>query len=573
MGGDRIESGSVQSERPSPFDGDWASAARVALATLLATAVGVQLLLLSAYLLTGHGGASHALAGGNGVGNYLRAISAGIALSFFAGIHGSLDSGFGLLSQGGLQAAPLGATALGVGTAAFMLRRVAVGDRNQRIGLAVRSSVLVAVAVVALSFAARFHPRVGRDLTIKADPVAAGIGAIVLMLVVGLLAAGVVNAPWRDRARAWEPAVRPAARAVTLALVLGWVAVVVSAMFETRGTDASVVDVLKAIPGALAFGPNVGQVGGHVGMLGSVGAGVGGLFGTSADISLLERHGLSAYYWFYVLIPFVVAASVARGIVMPRAALATEAADETEEAPYSSPLDFDQRAAQLIGLRVVVVFGVLWAVLAVLARVRFTAAIYGSSAGIKTWQALVLPIIVLGAITWFLAGALARRQEPAPRRGIGFSLSPASLTLLLLVVIVALAGCTVAAAKKSHGSHLQDVVSTDGSALSVVDGGSFAAGSDSDSQAIEVPSVPIQNLDQEVQDTLQQYADSEESYRGANGAYTDNEGALGVLGPPGITVTIYTADTDSFCIVGEADGGPTYTYDSHDGTSLPGSNC
>jgi hypothetical protein len=523
-------------------DGDWRSVVTVAVPILLAAVLGAQLVLLSVWLVAGDAGSA---VGGLGVTNYLRGLACLLPTAFLAGVRADFGDN-GLATGATVNAAPLTTTALVLATAWFAVRRSARGDRGQRITLAVRVSVLVALTMLVVALSGRIKLSGGGG-SVHADPLQAFFGPLLLLLVVCLLAAREEPLPRPAWITRWLPASRPALTGITAAVVLGWVAVLVAALLETRGNEASVTDVLKLVPGALAFGPNIGQAGAHVGMLGSISAGLGAFVGSSLDIGLFDRHGLSAWYWFFVLIPLLAVPIAVRSAVRSSA----------------SQGEADSRLA---AIRVAVPFAVYWTVLALLTRLRVSAVVFGSSVGIPLWQAIALPLVIVPVFAWLLAARL-RGPAPAPSRGRFSALTPVTLAMGYAVVCVGLAGGAAAAHQLSHGSGLLGDAERSSSRASV---STSVSGSGSATTIAPTPLSPVEAA-------LKNAAIAEETYYTDNGSYTDDETQLDIPGgtPPGVSLDIRNVNETGYCIVGMEIGQPdtTFTYDSVPADVSEGDNC
>jgi hypothetical protein len=524
------------------LEGDWSRALAAVAPILLAAVIGAQLFLLSVWLLAGDAGQA---IGGLDLDTYLRALSLAVAAIFFAGVQGDISASV-FSTASSVHAVPLGATGLVVATAWLVLRRSATGDKSERVALAVRVSVLVSLVVLTLALLGRVHLQ-GDAGTLVADPLTAFVGSLVAMLAVSLLAVREGPLPRPAWTRPWVPYLRPAAVGVGLALILGWLAVVGSALLEAHAHDTPLTDVLKALPAAVVYGPTIGQAGAHIGMLGGVSAGVGWLFGSSADLSLWQRHGLSPWYWLYALIPLVVV------VLTTRTALRAVGPQHDED------------EARQVALRVGVPFAVLWAGLALLTRIRVGAFVFASTAGIPMWQAIVVPAVLITGLGWLTAGALRSTAAPTPRAVRGRALSPLTLALGYGLAIVILAGSAVAAERLSDGSSII------GDLNGLGDSGEML-GTDEVSAAVPLPATsPTQ-----VRTTLMTVAQAEEDYFTMNNTYTDLLDELYVPIDDAVDVVVERADDQSFCLVGTADYAPDepMTYDSRNTPPISeGFNC
>lgn len=528
------------------LDADWGAVGAAVLPILLALVAGSQLAALTAWL------AGDSPASSTDVGSYLSALTMIACATFFGGISASNEAGHsdGFQVAFSVHAVPLGITLLVLATAWFAIKRSARGDQRERTGIAVRVSVIVALVVLALALLSRVDSGLGDgEGVVHANAVESFIGALALLLATTVLAARGAE-PWLTaRLGSWLAPVRGAVSGLVAACVLGFIAGLIAVVITVAVYDGSLADVLRGLPLALAFLPNLGLAVAHVALLGTLDISFAAFFGGGGGVGLLARHGAPAWYWLLVVIaPVVIAVAIARAL-------------RTAEPE-------DDAAARLVAYRVALPLAVGWMLLGLASRVAVGSLGFGSSAGPTVWQTLVLPALWAGVLGFLLAGPLRRVATPRrPSRRLRAPLQVSTLCLGFVVASVLLAAGAAAGAR-SNGSDAGPFGLSD----SEVSGGSASVGaviSPSGTQSGDVSSADLHALAEDV-------AKAERTYFDQHGEYTTELHRLAEFGFEVPVGTQWSASTvgDSICIV-LGTGPASWTFNSEDTANpvKPGDRC
>lgn len=413
------------------LDADWRAVGAAALPVLLALFVGAQVAALSLWLA----GGDTPLEGGLGVVNYLTVLALLSCAAFFGSLTASAETNSdGFNPSFTVHAVPLGITALVLITAWFAIKRSAQGDRRTRMEFAARVSAVVALVVLVLALASRVTAGDGGDRgTLHANVLESVFGSLILMLAVTLLAAR-GDEPWlAARLGSWAAPVRGAISGLGAALVLGFLAGLVAVVITVQSEGGSLVDVLRALPLAIVFLPTLGLAVAHVALLGTLDASVTAFFGAGGGVGLLERHGLSAWYWLLVVIaPVIIAIAIIRAL--------------------RSAGEVDDAGARRVALRVALPLTLGWVLLTLVTRIRAGAFGFNSSVGPTFWQAIVLPAAWASVLGFFLAGPLRRfATRPAVLRAPRAPIPLSTLCLGFVVASVLLAAGAAAGAQQKGG--------------------------------------------------------------------------------------------------------------------------
>ena len=532
----------VQSPVARLLDADWGAVGAAVVPVLLALVVGAQLAALTAWI-AGDPGSSNL-----DVGAYLSALTMIACAAFFGGISATNNGeGSDSFHVGfSVHAVPLGITLLVLATAWFAIKRSARGERRERTELAVRVSAIVALLVLALALASRIDAGLGDgEGSVHANAIESFLGALVLMLVVTVLAARGGEPALTARLSGWVAPVRGAVAGLVAACGLGFLAGLIAVLATVVAYDGSLLDVLRGIPLALAFLPNLGLAVAHVALLGTVDVSFAAFFNHGHGVGLLDKHGASDWYFLLVVIaPVIIAVAVVRAL------RAAEPADDA--------------AAQRVAYRVAVPLAVGWMLLGLATRVRIGTFGLGSSLGPTVWQTLVLPALWAGVLGYLLGGRL--RGFAAPRAVSRGRRRPVQLSTLCLGFVVAsalLAGGAAAGAQRDQDSGVFGIGDTESTSASASDSSGFTL-------------KPVPSGSPELSRLAEQAWAAEKSYRADHGGYTTDLQELSDYGlelPVGVNWSA-SGSSDSVCVVLSRDS-ESWTYDSNDTANpvTPGDHC
>ena len=567
-----LPGGGEESPKPTVverlFNGDWRSAAIVAGPTILvAFVLG---LVATSYLIWAGSGDDELNFFGHTNSGFFRTAVAMTCMAF--GSPSFISSGFGgdhFNEQAGM--APLTITVLTVLAFIYLLRRYdAVGTFAERIDLALRAAVITAVGLALLT--------IGMHATVRSSGIRvhqSGSPWRVLGWSLLLFAAvAVVTATRRwdlpeNLERLWERARLPvigAVAALATALIVGGLTGIVILIAQA---DGGRVEVLKALPLLFAYLINLGVDVFQVAMGGALRAASSS---SSASVSLWDRQGLSAAYFFLLLLPPL---AIATGVSWIRRHAGDVRREEVTRACY----------------RMALPAALLWLLVAIPSRAQLSLdgegdSLSGGHAGV---QVLVGTLILFG---WFLVLGYLIGQWWLPR-DLGSGAPPrrpawwrSSLAAGPLAIVAGIVGVVIAAggvATAESDGHIADFGPVSGIAalggagfeadVSTDEGGSLSGDSGG---SVEVrPATPAPESDVQAQADLRIYAAAEETYYTENGTYTTDPLQLTDLFfgvDTTSTISIIRADISSYCLEAFTDNG-SYSYDSTVGSVVPGATC
>lgn len=304
MSDEILPGGGEESPKPTIverlFNGDWRSAAIVAGPTVLVAFV-LGLVASSFLIWIGAGEDDDFGLFNHSNAGFFRSAFGLTGMAFGSPTFLSSSSGRDhFTSQAGM--APLTITLLTALVFVLLLRRYdAVGTAVERIDLALRAAVLTAIGMALLTIGMHANVHTDGDTLHQSGSPGRAFGWSLLLFVVAALVAAVrswdlpenIEQLWSK----WRLPILGAAVAITTAVVLAGITGIVIIFAQA---DGGRVDVLKALPMLLAYLVNLGVDVFQIAVGGALRAGGGG---DSSSVSLFNRHGLSAAYFFLLLLP------------------------------------------------------------------------------------------------------------------------------------------------------------------------------------------------------------------------------------------------------------------------------
>lgn len=565
MSDEILPGGGEESPKPTIverlFNGDWRSAAIVAGPTVLVAFV-LGLVASSFLIWIGAGEDDDFGLFNHSNAGFFRSAFGLTGMAFGSPTFLSSSSGRDhFTSQAGM--APLTITLLTALVFVLLLRRYdAVGTAVERIDLALRAAVLTAIGMALLTIGMHANVHTDGDTLHQSGSPGRAFGWSLLLFVVAALVAAVrswdlpenIEQLWSK----WRLPILGAAVAVTTAVVLAGITGIVIIFAQA---DGGRVDVLKALPMLLAYLVNLGVDVFQIAVGGALRAGGGG---DSSSVSLFNRHGLSAAYFFLLLLPPI---AISVGITWIRRHAGPASRQEVARACY----------------RMSVPAAWLWLLVAIPSRAGFSVSgtgVDGGSghAGVQLWLGT---LIVLG---WFLILGYVIGEFRLPR-DLGPSAPPrgrpwlrSSVAAGPLAIIVGIVGVVVAAggvATAKSGTQAGDFGPVGGllgfGAFGFESDGASESGGSSDGTGAQSFTTNTES-DAEAQGDLRIYATAEEAYYATNGTYTTDTTQLTSVSAENTPVLVVRADNSSYCMEAFADSGP-YTYDSTIGDVVSGANC
>ena len=568
MSDDILPGGVEESPKPTVverlFGGDWRTAAIVAGPTILVAYV-LGLVATSYLIWADSSGDDFDLLAHSNAGFFRSAFSiTGMAFGSPAFISG--DSGSDHVTyQAGM--APLTITLLAALVFVLLLRRYdAVGTFAERIDLALRAAVLTAIGMALLTIGMYATTTTDSDKIHQSGSPGRAFGWSLLLFVAAATVAAVRSWDLPENAErvwsTWRLPILGAAVAIATAVVLSGITGIVIIFAQA---DGGRVDVIKALPILFVYLVNLGVDVFQVAVGGALRASSGG---DGSSVSLFHRQGLSAAYFFLLLLPPIV---ISVGITWIRRHAGATSRQEVARACYRMSLPA----------------AVLWILVAVPSRTGFS--IHGGDGGNASGhagvQVLLGTLIVFG---WFLIlgyvigqwwlprdlGASPRPRQPAWLNSV--AAGPVAIVVGIVGVVIAAGG--VATAK--DGAQTGDFGPVSGLVGLAVfgfdttsdEGASFSG--DSGATVDVRPATPIPESDVEAKADLRVYATAEETYYADHQTYTADPAELTQLsfGVTSSTIAVVRADSTSYCLEAFTDNGP-YTYDSTVGQVVSGATC
>jgi hypothetical protein len=570
-----LPGGGVESPKPTLverlFGGDWRTAAIVAGPTVLvAFVLG---LVATSYLIWVD-------AGGDEDFDLLAHSNAGFFRSAFAitgmafGSPAFLSGGKGsdhVAYQAGM--APLTITLLTALVFVFLLRRYdAVGTFAERIDLALRAALLTAIGLALLTIGMYATQHLDGDTVHQSGSPGRTFGWSLLLFVAAAVVATVRS--WdlsEDLERLWGKWRLPvlgAVVAIVTAVVLSGITGIVIILAQA---DSGLTDVVKALPILFVYLVNLGVDVFQIAVGGALRAASGG---DGSSVSLFDRHGLSAAYFFLLLLPPI---AITVGISWIRRHAGDTSRQEVARACY----------------RMSVPAAVLWLLVAIPSRTGFS--IHGNGApggasGHAGVQVLLGTLIVFGWFLvlgyvigqWWLPRDLGMQTPPRAPGWFGGALNAGPLAIVVGIVGVVIAAGGVATAKDGAqtgdfgpvsglvgiAAFGFDTTSDEGASFSTESGSASSNGTGAQSFTSDGSS------EAEAQVDLRVYVTAEETYYADHQTYTADPAELTQLsfGVTSGTVAVIRADSSSYCLETFTDNGP-YTYDSNVGDVVPGATC
>lgn len=473
--------------------------------------------------------------------------------------------------------APLTITLLTAVAFVFLLRRYdAFRTFAERLDLALRAAVLTAIGLALLTIGMFATIKTENDSVHQSGSPGRVFGWSLLLFAVTALVASVrrwdlaenIGQLWER----WRLPILGAVVAMTTAIVVGGVTGILIFLAQA---DSGRLDVLKALPTIFIYLVNLGVDVFQVSMGGALHASAGS---GGSSLSLFNRHGLSAAYFFLLLLPPL---AIITGINWIR-----------NHAGESSRLDV-VRACYRMALPA----ALLYLLLAVPSRAGFAVGSgetgFGGS-GHAGVQVLLGTVIVFG---WFAVVGYVIGQfwlPPTPGRGGATPQPPrlpawtrGSVAAGPLAIVAGVLGVLIAAggaATAKSGAQSGDLGPVSGiaglGAFATSDGSVEEGGGSSGTGAVAVPATPVPTFtvgpesDQAGQD-LRDWAAAEEAYFAQHQSYTVEPALLPSV--PGVsptdTVTIARADNSSYCLEAITADGQAFTYDSDVRLVTPGATC
>lgn len=559
------------------LSGDWRTAALVAGPTVLvAYVLGLVGTAFVIWLDTGNDSLDPFA---HSSGGFFRSAVALTAMAF--GSPDFLSGGKGsdhFTYQAGM--APLTITLLTAVVFVLLLRRYdAVGTLAERVDLAVRAAVLTAVGLAVLTIGLHSTVTTDGDSVHQSGSPGRVLGWSLLLFAATALIACVRRWDLSENAEQlwekWRLPVLGAVVAVTTAIVLGGLTGILIILAQA---DSGRLDVLKVLPTILIYFVNLGVDVVQVAMGGSLHASAGS---GGSSLSLFDRHGLSAAYFFLLLLPLL---AVAVGIGWIRNHVGEASRQDVARACY----------------RMALPAALLYLLVAVPSRAGFAFGGGGIGLGGSGHAGVQVLLGTLIAFGWFAvlgyvigqfwlpptlpgAGGPSRPPRlPGWTRG-SVAAGPMAIVAGVLGVLIAAGGVATAKSGSQSGDlgPVSGIVGIGAFASASADGSVDEGGSSSDGTSVETfpaspePSFPAGPENDQAAQDLRDYATSEEVYFAQNQTYTLDPSQLPAL-PGGVAtsrVTIVRADSASYCLEAFTTGGQAFTYDSNVRLVTAGATC
>ena len=560
------------------LSGDWRSAALVAGPTVLVAyvlgLVGTSFLI---WLRSSGDDTFDPLAHSNT--GFFRSAFALTGMAF--GSPDFLSGGSGsdhLAYQAGM--APLTITLLTAATFVFLLRRYdAIGTLAERVDLALRAAVLTAVGLALLTIGMYATIRSDGDTVHQSGSSGRVFGWSLLLFAATAVVASVrrwdlaenVERLWET----WRLPVLGGVVAMSTAIVIGGLTGILIIVAQA---DSGRLDVLKALPAIFIYLVNLGVDVFQIAMGGSLHASAGS---GGSSLSLFDRHGLSAAYFFLLLLPPL---AIITGISWIRSHAGEASRQDVVRACY----------------RMALPAALLYLLVAVPSRAGFAVGGGGVGFGGSGHAGVQVLLGTLIAFGWFAvlgyvigqfwlpptvggAGTPPRPPRlPAWTRG-AVSAGPLAIVAGVIGVLIAAGGAATAKSGAQSGDlgPVSGIVGLGAFATASSDGSVDEGGSSSDGGSVETftpspaPTFPAgPQSDQAAQD-LRDYATAEEVYFAQNNTYTLDPSQLPSppAGAPTSPVTIARADSTSYCLEEFTDNGQAFTYDSNVRLVTDGATC
>jgi hypothetical protein len=441
---------------------------------------------------------------------------------------------------------------------AALTRRYVIQTRWPRmVGDVVRTSIVFALLAMGLSFFA--HTSAGGSdgrSHIGASPAAVFGWALVLTSVVGLL---VVLVPFvlarlradpvrSARADAWLLPIKGGLAALTASVALGGAAFLIAIFADHTSGHPPASVVGRALPVLAGFFVNIGLAATAFASGANVGV-MGGGADNQAQLGYAHLHALSSWYFLMLLLPILATLAGVTWMLRHRRGE-------------------DDHTMWRACYRMAGPYAVGWVVLAWFSRVSVGAGLFGGvhagpqlliGFGLALGWTLVVGVVI-GQV--LLRRGMPRSGRPARRLPLpswsGVALASAVVILALILIDVA-SGGAAAAKEPAVTEHVAVPLPRPLGPPTVF--------------PQPAPTLSI-NRDFQTQAILSIAGSREQIYQAQHATYTTDPAALGLFVPPGVSLTIVRADTDTFCMTARAlPDGQTFSYSNATARAVPGDVC